>query len=122
MTGDYDISGITIRLVNVNDPSLVFDSNVSVRVYNQSVENVDVTFPVSAEVPEGKYRLEALIKANDKEYPFALNGFDPTVVNVLPTPASPVVRLAATPVWQVNNSSAAVADRLAQGEFLYVHH
>lgn len=120
MTGDYDISGITIRLVNVNNPSLVFDSNVSVRVYNQSVENVDVTFPVSAEVPEGKYRLEALIKANDKEYPFALNGFDPTEVNVLPTPASPVVRLAGTPVWQVNNNSAAVADRLAQGEFLYV--
>lgn len=118
-TGDYDISEITMRLTGVDNPSHVFDSNVSVQLYNQSVESVDVTFAVSAETPAGKYRLEGLIISDGKEYPFDLNGFAPTEVNVLPTPSAPVARLAGTPVWQVN-SSAAVPGRLAQGEFVYI--
>lgn len=120
LTGDYDISTITIRLVNVDDPSVKSETDFNVHVYNQSVETVDITFPVSTQIPAGKYRVEALVIDNGKEYPFALNGHEPTVVNVLDTPSAPVLRLAATPTWQVNNSSAAVADRLAQGEFVYI--
>lgn len=120
LTGDYDISRITIRLVNVDDPSVKSETDFNVHVYNQSVETVDITFPVSTQIPAGKYGVEALVIDNGKEYPFALNGHEPTVVNVLDTPAAPVLRLAATPTWQVNNSSAAVADRLAQGEFVYI--
>lgn len=120
LTGDYDISEITMRLSGIDDASAVFDSNVTVHVYNQSVENIDVTFPVSADITPGKYRLEGLIKADGKEYPFDLNGFAAAEVNVLAAPAEPVVRLVETPIWQVNNSTAAVADRLAQGEYVYI--
>lgn len=119
-TGDYDISTITIRLVNVDNPSVKSEADFNVHIYNQSIETVDITFPVSTQIPAGKYRVEALVIDNGKEYPFALNGHEPTVVNVLDTPTAPVLRLAATPTWQVNNSSAAVADRLAQGEFVYI--
>lgn len=118
-TGDYDINEITMRLTGADNPSQVFDSNVSVQLYNQSVESVDVTFAVSADIPAGKYRLEGLIKSDGKEYPFDLNGFAPTEVNVLAAPSAPVARLVGTPIWQVN-SSAAVPGRLAQGEFVYI--
>ncbi|MDE6199674.1 MAG: C10 family peptidase [Muribaculaceae bacterium] len=119
-TGDYDISTITIRLVNIDNPSVKSETDFNVHVYNQSIETVDITFPVSTQIPAGKYRVEALVIDNGKEYPFALNGHEQTVVNVLDMPSAPVLRLAATPTWQVNNSSAAVADRLAQGEFVYI--
>lgn len=120
LTGDYNISSITMRLTSLDDPSVVFDANVSVSIYNQSVESVDVTFPVSADVPAGRYRLDALVKANDTEYPFALNGFAPAEVNVCPVPDGPVVRLVGTPAWQVNSSSENAPEGPTQGEYLYV--
>ncbi|MDE6317031.1 MAG: T9SS type A sorting domain-containing protein, partial [Muribaculaceae bacterium] len=120
LTGDYNLSALTMRLTGIDNPSDVFDSTVSVSVYNQSVETVDVTFPVSADAPAGRYILTGLVVANGKEYPFDLNGYPVTEVNLFDTPSSPVVRLTGTPTWQVNNTSASVPDRLAQGEYLYV--
>lgn len=120
LTGDYNLSQLTLRLTGISNPADVYDSNVSVSVYNQSVESVDVTFPVSADVKPGRYMLTGLVVANGKEYPFDLNGYSAAEVDVLAAPDAPVVRLVGTPSWQVNNTTATVADRLAQGEYLYL--
>jgi len=119
-TGDYNISELTMRLTGIDNPAAVFDSKVSVSVYNQSVESLDVTFPVSGDIPEGRYRLTGLVAANGTEYQFDLNGYPVAEVNVLSAPSGPVARLVGTPSWQVNNSTASVPDRLAQGEYLYI--
>lgn len=119
-TGDFDISKITLRLVSDKDPKVFSDADIDVSVYNQSVERVDVLFPVDSTLAAGRYRIDALIKSNGKEYPFELNGFEATYVTVHPAAAAPVIRAVGTPVWQVNNSTAAVPDRLAQGEYLYI--
>ena len=120
LSGDYDISEITLRLTGVDNPSAVFDAKATVSVYNQSVETVDVTFPVSADIAAGRYILSGLVAANGNEYPFDLNGFEATEVNVHAKPDAPVARLVATPTWQVNNATASVPDRLTQGENIYV--
>lgn len=118
--GDYNISELTLRLTGIDNPENVYDSKVKVSVYNQSVETVDVTFPVSKEIPAGRYLLTGLVAANGEEYLFDLNGYEATEVKVSAAPSGPVVRLAGTPSWQVNNASASVPDRLAQGEYLYI--
>lgn len=120
MTGDYNLSELTMRLTAIDNPADVYDANVSVSIYNQSVETVDVTFPISADITAGRYTLTGLVKTDGKEYPFDLNGYKESEVKVLAAPAGPVARLVGTPSWQVNNASASVADRLAQGEYLYV--
>ena len=120
LTGDYNISTLTLRLTSIDDPSIVFDSNVNVSVYNQSVETIDVIFPVNEDASVGRYKLGVLVKANGSEYLAALNGNDETVVNVLPSTDIPVVRPVGMPIWQVNTSSEDAPQTPTQGEYLYV--
>lgn len=119
-SADFDISKITFRLTSVDNPAVSFDSEIDCMVYNQSVETVSLNFPVSSSITPGEYILTALVKNANGEYPFDASNVNPTHVRVLAEPSAPVLRLVGQPSWQVNNETAAVADRITQGETLYI--
>lgn len=118
---DFVISEIFMRLTDVKDPSSVYDSSVLKDVYEQSVESLNLTFPVSEDIKPGEYYLTAYVKGRNNEiFEFDDAEVGRPAVNVLPKSDSPVVRATGVPTWQVNNEVASVPDRITQGETLYI--
>ena len=117
-SSDFVISAITLRLTSVDNPSVSADATIAKTIYDQSTETVSLLMPVDPNLPTGKYRLSALVKSGDEEYPFEDTQVGSTIVTVLPISETPVIRMASQMEWK-SGVSDAPEGYIAQGQMFY---
>lgn len=64
---DFPISKICMRLTSVKDSKILFDSSVDKDVYEQSVETLSLTFPISEKASPGSYYLTLYVPGRGDE-------------------------------------------------------